>query len=627
MRVAAGKTAQALSRVSIKMTDPEAGAKSSEAAVKAILPPLLDKGMTSSVSEVRSISLETMMKVTKSAGSLLAPHLHTLIPSLLEATGEIEGAQINYISTRLGVDKDVQEKLDSARMAASKSSPTMECVNFVLQYVNTEVLTQLVPRLVDIIKSNPSIVTRSGATHVITSLTHQCPLDLQQFTGKLLSALLSGLMDRNSAVRINFAGCIGHLMRTAKDSSREKLFMKLKTWYMEKENDASRAAVAYTFQAVSRHNPDVMKAFASFAMPIAFLAMHEDKSEENEEILSVWEEIWQEGTPGSEGGVRLFQTEIMELLPVGLSSSQWTVKAQSAKALGTVATKLGSSIDHKTQLMILELLFTALEGRTWTGKEAILIAVKNVAKAAPEILKDNMKEHVEKMLSVLFRECKKEKIEYKIVALETIGEVLNKVEVDKFSEIYEIVSDHLPKLGDEEEQNGDKDKEDDDEDKERSGKKLDLQHGVLNCVGLAWPKNEATTCNHLENILGHIEKIAKNTTRKNQLAVVKCVSNILKNLILPANIEFLVRVFSQLATVISVLLSIPKYNQLRTETLEILHQSVQLLEQVKSEDVSTLFRSDVSDSLDGVIKDLGSDPKTKTTARDLKQSLEKLTEK
>ena len=62
-------------------------------------------------------------------------------------------------------------------------------------------LTQLVPRLVDIIKSNPSIVTKSGATHVVTTLTHQCPLDLQQFTGKLLSALLSGLTDRNPAVR------------------------------------------------------------------------------------------------------------------------------------------------------------------------------------------------------------------------------------------------------------------------------------------------------------------------------------------------------------------------------------------------------------------------------------------
>ena len=121
---------------------------------------------------------------------------------------------------------------------------------------------------VDIIKGNPSIVTRASAAHVVTTLTHQCPLDLHQFTGKLLSAFLSGLSDRSPAVRINFAGCIGHLMRTAKDSSREKLFTKLKSWYMEKDDQASRAAVAFTFQAVSRHNPDVMKSFASFAMPM-----------------------------------------------------------------------------------------------------------------------------------------------------------------------------------------------------------------------------------------------------------------------------------------------------------------------------------------------------------------------
>ena len=47
------------------------------------------------------------------------------------------------------------------------------CVNFVLQYVDTDVLVQLVPRLVDIIKGNPSIVTRAGAAHVVVTLTHQ----------------------------------------------------------------------------------------------------------------------------------------------------------------------------------------------------------------------------------------------------------------------------------------------------------------------------------------------------------------------------------------------------------------------------------------------------------------------
>ena len=143
-------------------------------------------------------------QVTRSAGTLLSPHLHILVPALLEAGGEMESQQLNYISTRLG-GEEVQERPDTARMTASKTasktSATMECVNFVLQYVNTEVLALLVPRLVDIIKTNPSIVSKAGAAHVVTSLTSQCPLDLQAFTGKLLSAFLSGLSDRNPAVR------------------------------------------------------------------------------------------------------------------------------------------------------------------------------------------------------------------------------------------------------------------------------------------------------------------------------------------------------------------------------------------------------------------------------------------
>ena len=34
-----------------------------------------------------------------------------------------------------------------------------------------------------------------------------------------------------------------------------------------------------------------MKAHASEAMPIAFLAMHEEKSETNAEVTAVWEEV------------------------------------------------------------------------------------------------------------------------------------------------------------------------------------------------------------------------------------------------------------------------------------------------------------------------------------------------
>ena len=40
----------------------------------------------------------------------------------------------------------------------------------------------------------------------------------------------------------------------------------------------------------------------------------------------------------------------MELLPGALTSSQWAVKAQAARALGTVAKKLGANIQHEIQV-------------------------------------------------------------------------------------------------------------------------------------------------------------------------------------------------------------------------------------------------------------------------------------
>jgi proteasome component ECM29 len=85
------------------------GAKAGEAALRAVLPPLLEKGLLSTVAEVKAVAIGTLMKLTRSAGGqLLAPHLGVLVPALLEATSEMEGQQLNYISTRLGVDNSVQ---------------------------------------------------------------------------------------------------------------------------------------------------------------------------------------------------------------------------------------------------------------------------------------------------------------------------------------------------------------------------------------------------------------------------------------------------------------------------------------------------------------------------------------
>ena len=113
-----------------------------------------------------------------------------MIPALLEATSELEGTEIGYLSSRLANDPSIQEKLDLARISAAKSSPMMECVNFVIQYVDASSLMGLVPRLVDLIKTSIGLGTKGAAAHVVTALTHQCPLELEQYTGKILAAFV-----------------------------------------------------------------------------------------------------------------------------------------------------------------------------------------------------------------------------------------------------------------------------------------------------------------------------------------------------------------------------------------------------------------------------------------------------
>jgi hypothetical protein len=46
-------------------------------------PTLIDKGLGSDVSDVRAAALVVVMKISRSAGELLKPHLGVLIPALL----------------------------------------------------------------------------------------------------------------------------------------------------------------------------------------------------------------------------------------------------------------------------------------------------------------------------------------------------------------------------------------------------------------------------------------------------------------------------------------------------------------------------------------------------------------
>ena len=343
--------------------------------------------------------------------------------------------------------------------------------------------------------------------------------------------------------------------------------------------------------------------------------------------------------------------------------------------MGTVVTKLGGTIQPATQRRLVTVLVSALQvrdschggmegirwhpsrkpfthqslqpappqGRTWTGKECLLRSLSDLAVSGPDLLaatlaaaKDGELGRQE-LLAALLKECRKEKLEYRVVALETTGTILSQLKLDHFKvkwarlgrlnsdsnvtqDLYDIVECHLPKPV------AESDKENEMEvDREEGVRQVELQYGILTCLGLAWPEARDTQELYLATMVDHLGALADNTTRRNQLAIAKCIGSLLKAWKLPQHLakseQACSEIFAKIAKIISTLLLIPKYAQLRTETLQVLGQAIKLLVESKSADLVYLFRDEITRSLDGVIKDLGSDPSTKTTARDLKTSL------
>lgn len=71
---------------------------------------------------------------------------------------------------------------------------------------------------------------------------------------------------------------------------------------------------------------------------------------------------------GTEAGIKLYLPEIVQLLQETLQSQSWSTKAQAARAMSTVADKLGSNLGPPHLGNLLSALLVGLQGRTWAGK-------------------------------------------------------------------------------------------------------------------------------------------------------------------------------------------------------------------------------------------------------------------
>lgn len=592
VRTAADQTCKHLSRLSIKVCDVNNG-KVGEKAFSLVLPCLLKHSLQSQVQEVRAIGLSTILKMTKNAGKLIKPHIPLLVIALLEAVSGLEPQVMNYLAVRAGAGSQAtQEKLDLARIAASKSSPMMETVNFCVQYVDSSILPELVPRIIELVKGGIGVGTKAGCASFITLLVTQCPHDLAPHAGKLMSAMLTGLSDRNLAVRKAYASALGHLVKVATDSSTEKLMIKLKTWYMEKD-EAAQIACRITLHAISHHNPDILKRHAALVMPFVFFAMHEQKDAEKEPDMNIWDDVWFEITPGTESGIRLYLTEITEILSNCLESQMWNTKAQAATAIGSVAKKLGKTLESPSLDLLLLAVLKGLSGRTWKGKENLLEALENICCSCQYSLQDRTESSDESkpslptIVDVVLRECKKENTVYRMRALQCAGRILELYEIDRFETLWLLLQPTLNKSESELNEEGD-------------GTACQLgiqglyQESVFDCLGNAWPKVEQTQTTYQE---AYCDQLCHSLTRggwKTQVSIMKSMHKFLERLLLwkdeetvKKNIPVATKIVNQILSSVIPCLANMKYTMIRSESLAVITRIIQKLKDLDNRSLMT----------------------------------------
>ena len=371
---------KSLQRVTIAYSTSVSDSKVCQQTVNSVFPVIIKEGLQSSIQEIRSISVLTIRDLNKQSSSfLIRPYLIDLILSLLETLSGYEPPDLNYISLKLG-SQDAQEKLDMARISASKNTPMIEIINMNLQYLNDEeIISELMPRLIEIIRRGLGVSTKAGVCHIISSLVDQQPNIMANFAGKLMGALVNSMStEQNKATNKVYCNTIGSIVKVAKESSIENLLNKLEQWYLEKEDSGLRLSCGLTLMAIAQNNIEIINKYSKKCIPFVFFAMHQQNENQTKpksgnqpqssQSQTVWDDVWEEITSGTEYAIKANLSEIVAFIKIGLEHQSWNLRIQSALSINTICTKLQSNIELLYLNALILMLNNALNTRTWTGK-------------------------------------------------------------------------------------------------------------------------------------------------------------------------------------------------------------------------------------------------------------------
>jgi proteasome component ECM29 len=220
-------------------------------------------------------------------------------------------------------------------------------------------------------------------------------------------------------------------------------------------------------------------------------------------------------------------------------------------------------------------LLNALPGRTWTGKESLLKAISAVCLSNRDELLIAREEQpaIDDVVAAMLKECRKENVRYKMEALRCTANILHLYDVDRMSDVGEIL---LPLLAPDstssllEDVNRDT--------------RLEFRECAYECLGKCWPRSVDTQVAMQQNVADALCCQLTSSTWKVQLSAVGALRLFVERLCClesAATIDnhhlFLTSFIESYFTAFSQALANVKYSNVRSEALAVVNIMVQRL--------------------------------------------------
>ena len=403
--------------------------------LKHAVPFLLQQIETGAAKEVQGHAIITLLKIIKkSPARSLQPFAPVILETLVSSLSSLEDESINYLRLNAGNYGFEANELDRMRVSGVNSSPVTDAIDSCLISVTTsqagdattsdameDVQTSLMPmqeamqRLENTFKTAIGLPSKVGLSRVIVTLVVRFHTMFAPYADRFSQLIRKHILDRNTTISAAFSTSLGYLMRLASSKEIQATSRYAEKLYFESQDLSHRAVAGEILQAISKASNDVFNNHASTFLPFAFIG----RNDTDEDVQKRFDPPWKDNIGGSRA-IQLYLKEISILLTTHLKSTLWPIRHACCLAVADLVQTSEAQVqyDDAEARLFWPLMEEALGGKTWEGKEKVILAYPDFVKHAKVLWSDNTISN--KMKQIALREAKRTNTTYRPHAIEAL---------------------------------------------------------------------------------------------------------------------------------------------------------------------------------------------------------------